>query len=242
MAPKRQTSKRRLRRGANLLTSVVLVLPLLVFYEVGVLFTARMNGADLITQWLLSIAGKDGFLLIQLGLVLAMVGLALYLKQKQQFDVQLFVPVLLESAIYALTMGTLIIFVMVDLLGIEPSLAAGGALARASVFERLVMAVGAGVHEELVFRLILMGGLLLLLERTFELRPWAAVTIAVVVSSLLFSAAHHIGPFGEPLRLAPLVYRSLAGVFFALLFRYRSFAIAVYTHALYDVYVMLLAP
>jgi hypothetical protein len=228
--------------SANLLTSLVLVLPLLVFYQVGVLFTDVMNGADLLTRSLLELLGLRGYMIAQGALLLTMVGLATYLKRQQRFEVRQLIPVLLESGIYALTMGTLILFVMGDILGINPSLAAdAGPLAKASVFARLVMAVGAGVHEELVFRLGLLTLLILLGERALGLRPWLALALAILASSVLFSAAHHVGPLGEPLRLAPFVYRTLAGAFFAMLFRYRSFAIAVYTHALYDIYVMIIA-
>lgn len=224
----------------NLLTSLVLILPLLVFYELGVLFADAMNGADLITKGLIRLAGVNGFVAIQLGLVAVMALLAFYLRRKQEFDLRQFLPVLLESGIYALTMGTFIIFVMRDVLGIDPQLAAGGPVARASFFDRLVMSVGAGVHEELVFRLLMMGGLLLLLEKGFKTKRWIAIAIAIAVSSLLFSAAHHIGPLGEPLRVGVFVYRAIAGVIFAFLYQYRSFAIAVYSHALYDIYVLLL--
>jgi hypothetical protein len=230
--------RRRLAARGNLLSGVILVLPLLVFYELGVLFTDVMNGADFITQSLLKLVGTKGFVAVQVALVAFMVGLALILRRKQQFDPRIFVPVLLESAIYALTMGTLIIFVMVDLLHINPQLAAGGA--KGGVFDRLVLSVGAGVHEELVFRLILLGGIAAAGERVLKLRRWVAIVIAFAVSSFLFSAAHHIGPLGERLQLGVFVYRVIAGVFFGALFQFRSFAIAVYTHALYDIYVLVL--
>jgi hypothetical protein len=240
--PSPRRTKRRRFEATNLATSIVLVLPLLVFYEIGVLFTDVMNGADLLTRTLLRLFGLQGFMIVQGALLLCMIGMVLYLKRKQQFELGQVIPVLIESTIYALTMGTLILFVMVDLLRIDPALSASAApLAESGAFERLVMAIGAGVHEEFVFRLLLMGGLLLFGSRVLKLRPWICLLSAVLISSLLFSAAHHVGPLGEPLRLAPFVYRTFAGIFFALLYRYRSFAIAVYTHALYDVYVMIIA-
>ncbi len=100
----------------NLLTGLVLVFPLLLFYEIGVLFSDVMNGADFVTQSLISLVGVRGFIWVQIGLLVIYLALALYLKKHQKFNVRLFIPVLLESGIYAVTMGTLIIFVMVDLL------------------------------------------------------------------------------------------------------------------------------
>lgn len=58
---------KRSNHNTNLLTSVVLVLPLLLFYELGVLFTDTMNGADLLTRTLISWFGFRGFLWCQGG-------------------------------------------------------------------------------------------------------------------------------------------------------------------------------
>jgi len=62
------------------------------------------------------------------------------------------------------------------------------------------------------------------------------------VSSFLFSAAHHIPPYGDPLAVGVFTFRFLAGVFFGLLFWFRGFAVAAYPHALYDIYVLILRP
>ncbi len=222
----------------NLLTSLLLVFPLLVFYEIGVRFTDKLNGADFITITLLKLVGSDGYFYVQAALVVAYLGLVLYVRRRHEFNIRHFIPVVLESGVYALTMGTLIIFVMVDLLKIDPRLGALGS--GAGIFERLVMSVGAGVHEEIVFRLLLLNGLALLGDKVLGLRHWVAVMLAFVLSSLLFSAAHHVGPLGEELRVGVFVFRALAGLVFASLFQFRGFAIAVYTHSLYDVYVLML--
>ena len=225
----------------NLLTSLLLVFPLLVFYEIGVRFTDKLNGADFITITLLKLVGSDGYFYVQAALVVAYLGLVLYVRRRHEFIIRHFIPVVLESGVYALTMGTLIIFVMVDLLGIDPRLAAGtDPLLGRGVFDRLVMAVGAGVHEELVFRLLLLNALIFFNQKVLDLRPWLAIALAFVVSSLLFAGAHHIGPLGESLRLGVFTYRAMAGLFFAALYQFRSFSIAVYTHAIYDAYVFLL--
>jgi membrane protease YdiL (CAAX protease family) len=99
-----------------------------------------------------------------------------------------------------------------------------------------VISAGAGFHEELIFRVIVMGGLAWLL--TGLTGPGRAWIVALVLSSLVFSLAHHVGPVGEPFTFAAFVYRTLAGVFFALVYHVRGFAVAAWTHALYDVYVL----
>ena len=64
--------------------------------------------------------------------------------------------------------------------------------------------------------------------------------MAFAVSSVAFSAVHHIPPYGDPLRLDIFTFRVLAGLFFGALFWLRGLAVAVYTHAFYDVYVLLI--
>ena len=222
----------------NLLTSLLLVFPLLLFYEIGVRFTDKLNGADFITITLLRLVGSDGYFYVQAALVVAYLGLVLYMRRQHEFNIRHFIPVVLESGVYALTMGTLIIFVMVDLLKIDPRLGAAGA--GMGILERLIMSVGAGVHEEIVFRLLLLNGLVLLGDKVIGLRRWVAVLLAFVISSALFSGAHHVGPLGEEFRMGVFIFRALAGLVFASLFQFRGFAIAVYTHSLYDVYVLML--
>jgi len=62
-----------------------------------------------------------------------------------------------------------------------------------------------------------------------------------LVSSAVFSAAHHIGAAGDPFTIGVFVYRSLAGLIFAGIYWFRSLGHAVYAHAMYDVYVMVLS-
>jgi CAAX prenyl protease-like protein len=226
----------------NLLTSLVLVFPLFLIYQVGVLFTLPvLNGADFLTVFLFHNLGLSAgaYLAYTFAVTVAFaVGVAL-LRRRQKFDPRLIVPVFVESAIYALTMGSLIVFVMTRVLHVSPRLA-GGVIASQGLGTRFVMSLGAGVWEEAIFRLGIMTGVALLLERVLGLGRWVAVTLALLASSFLFSAMHHIPPYGDPLQLGVFVFRVLAGCFFGLIYWFRGFAIAVYTHALYDVYVLLL--
>jgi hypothetical protein len=225
----------------NLLTSLVLVFPLFLIYQVGVLFTLPvLNGADFLTVFLFRNVGLStrAYLGYTIGVAAAFAIAVALLRRKQRFDPKLILPVFVESAIYALTMGSLIVFVMTKVLHVSPQLA-GGMIASQGLGTRFVMSLGAGVWEETIFRLGIMSGVALLLERVLGLGRWVAVIVALLVSAGLFSAMHHIPPYGDPLHLGVFTFRVLAGVFFGLIFWFRGFAIAVYTHALYDIYVLL---
>jgi len=223
----------------NLLTSLILVFPLFLIYQLGVLFTLPMlNGADFVTTFLftslgLTLKGYLLFLAVVVSLFAIVVGL---LKRKQQFNGRVFLPVLLESIIYALTMGSLIVLVMTKVLGFPPTLAA--ALERQGFVGRTVMSLGAGVYEETVFRLGLLGGSIAVFEKLLGMSRWAAVLGAFVLSSAVFSFVHYLPPLGDAFSFGSFTFRLLAGVVFGLLFKLRGFAVAVYTHAFYDIFVL----
>lgn len=105
-----------------------------------------------------------------------------------------------------------------------------------AVVGQIITYVGAGIYEELLFRLLLYSGMLILL-RWLRVSLLFAVIFAAATSSALFSAAHHIGPYGENFDNYIFLFRMLAGLYFALLYQLRGFGIAVGAHACYDVVV-----
>ena len=225
----------------NLFTNLILIFPLMMIYQLGVLVTYPMlNGADFVSALLF---GQLGFDRLQYFAFVAVVSVAFLvgifaLRRHQHFQPRVILPILLESSVYALTMGSLIVLVMTKVLGISPELTAG--LQQQGILSRFVMSLGAGVYEELVFRLGLMGGIFALCQKVFGWGRWASVAVALAISSIAFSAVHHIPPYGDPIRIDIFTFRVLAGLFFGALYWLRGLAVAVYTHALYDVYVLLI--
>ncbi len=106
--------------------------------------------------------------------------------------------------------------------------------------ERLAMGVGAGIYEELVFRLVLLSLLVMIGVDLFRLDRTAVTVGAVVLSALAF-AAHHHPPIGhEPFRWMPFLFRSIAGVYLAVVFWFRGYGPAAGCHAAYNVALTLL--
>jgi len=105
---------------------------------------------------------------------------------------------------------------------------------------QLVLSLGAGIYEELLFRVLLVSGLLALGMRLGWKRP-AAVSVAVVLAALIFSAFHYVGPLGDTFTLASFTFRAVAGLILSGLYVARGFGIAAWSHALYDVGLTLLA-
>jgi membrane protease YdiL (CAAX protease family) len=237
-------------RRSDPLTSALLVFPLFLIYQAGVLVLPGVhNGADLVTSELLTLLHGRAtlYLLLNVGLSIGFCGAVLFLRRSNTFDPGVFLPTVLESAIYALTMGSLIVFVMQDVLHVDPSLVvqAGHPALRTAgqpspgPLSAFVLSLGAGVHEELVFRVILLGATAWFCQRVVGLSRLLSLALAFLVSAVLFSLAHHVIG-GEPFRVGAFVYRILCGLFFATLYETRGLAVAVYTHALYDMYVLIL--
>jgi hypothetical protein len=211
----------------DLAASLVLIVPLLLVYQIGVLFAGSVNGADVVTRLLFAALGRPAYLALH---ALIAAGFLLWIRRGRRWAtlrLDIVAPVVLEAALYALALGAVISAVLDRVLGLG--------LTGASVID----AFGAGVHEELVFRLALFGGLVALAAGAPSLagRPRLAVACALAASSVAFAAAHHIGPYGEPWTAHALAFRVLAGAAFALIFWFRSLAHAVYAHAIYDLFV-----
>ena len=219
-------------------TSLLFVFPLFCLYELGLLWVPKQNGVDFISGTLFASVGQDleYYLLAQGILILLSVAMLMYWRRVRGFELEEFFPTMAEASIYALTMGTLISFVMGDVLGLV-------ALSRAplskEVFSIGMLSLGAGLYEELVFRLLLFSATLWCLAQ-FGANRMTSLIIALVVSSLAFALAHHVGSFSEVFKFETFLFRSLAGLCFALIFHLRSFAHVVYTHFFYDLYVMLI--
>jgi membrane protease YdiL (CAAX protease family) len=110
-----------------------------------------------------------------------------------------------------------------------------------SLMANIVTGIGAGIYEELIFRLILICLLMILFQDLLRLKHRHSIILAVLISAALFSAHHHIifldGRFGQsaPFNWLEFGFRTLAGVYFAALFAVRGFAVTAGTHAFYDI-------
>jgi membrane protease YdiL (CAAX protease family) len=110
--------------------------------------------------------------------------------------------------------------------------------------DSLALALGAGIYEELVFRVAVFF-VVLHAVRMVSL-PWrgrrrsgearaGSTLVAVLITSLLFALAHHLG--GEPFSLGAVAFRTLAALYLTTLYAFRGLGVAVTAHAAYDVWV-----
>jgi hypothetical protein len=252
--------------------SLLLALPLLLAYELLLLLVNRLrpgdravaNMAELALRRVLAGIGAGGAAV----LVVALIAVALLLigrERRLQPTLPLwplrswvFAAMLLESAAWALVLGRGVGWLTARLTLAPPSgphsvLALGAqSLSRGEGF---VLSLGAGLFEELLFRVILVSGAsaaLLALQRVAVVGdflsqlglagPTRTTLFVSVLSALSFSIMHYVGGYGDRFQLASFTFRFLAGLAFTAVYLWRGFGIVAWSHALYDLGVYLLSP
>ncbi|MEX2317063.1 MAG: CPBP family intramembrane glutamic endopeptidase [Pirellulales bacterium] len=238
------------RQSRRPLASLAFVVPLLLSYEGGVLVLgpqAVRNGADVWLRQILDTLGFTQYFLLPaltVGLLLAWHHLA---RDRWQLSAVVLYAMFAECAVLGLLLLCVArvegLVAQIAIWDVGEARAVGLAVpwamaGRGAFLGRMLGFVGAGVYEEALFRLMLFPPIAMFAKR-LGARPAWRVAGAVVLTSLVFSAAHYVGPQGEAFEAFTFCFRFTAGAFFAVLFVYRGFGIAAGTHALYDIFVSL---
>ena len=228
--------------------SLLFALPLLVAYQILAVLQpsgphgSLRSGADVILEGpFIALAGSRGPLLFLV--VLTGVGIWLVARDLRRrggrLDPKLFAAMLAESALLAVVAGIVVSAATIRLLGRPAPLAlAASQIEQFGRSTRLMLALGAGLYEELLFRVLLVGALAWFGRRVLGWQEVPAGVFAVLMGAAIFSAFHYVGPYGDHWALYSFVYRLLAGVFFSALYLTRGFGVTAWTHALYDVFVL----
>lgn len=221
--------------------SFLFSLPLLVIYEL-LIYWFRPS-SDVIIRisadvWIKSLFSWLGYDVMSITLLLVAVGgIFVYFWDRRKdlsFSGVNFLLMLFESLLYALALFILLDLIVGNLF--QLALQQADSL---SVLQAFAFSLGAGLYEELFFRLFLVTALFYLAKLIFD-KSWAAYLVAAVISALLFSAAHYTGSMGDLFTLPSFFYRFVAGLLLNVIFVMRGFGIAAWTHALFDLIVLLM--
>jgi membrane protease YdiL (CAAX protease family) len=221
-------------------------LPLFALYESLILFvntdpSSQIRvGADLWVKQLMAVFGGTG--LFALGIPVLLIGIWVFVRERKQrppIRADWFGWLIGESTVYAVVVALLVSTVVGLIFAISPGISPLMAQVTNSLSTSmmLVLSIGAGLYEELIFRVVLVGGLFWLLNKTMA-KSWMAYALAAILGALLFSAVHYIGALGDPFTLASFTFRFLFGLALNAIFLARGFGVAAWTHAIYDVLVV----
>jgi membrane protease YdiL (CAAX protease family) len=103
--------------------------------------------------------------------------------------------------------------------------------------------MGAGFYEELAFRVVLFGFGARMLAVAFGRhaargRAVALTLVWAVACAVVFSGMHYAGALGDAFEVRSFLARIILGLALTAIYASRGFAVAVWTHALYDSWVL----
>jgi len=231
---------------------LALTLPVFLVYQLGVVFLNVRNATDPVTAQLMTFSHGDRLLYLGLTLSIGVLLCAVFavLGRGQVLHGRKIVQIAVEGAAYAIAMSAVTSWIVGKLFAGPPE----GAVASSGPFAGLVMSLGAGFYEELAFRAVLFGLGAKLLVSLFAKQKVGLVTSAPklslralgimaawgLVCAAAFSGMHYVGALADAFELRSFVARAVLGLALTLVYGTRGFAAAVWTHALYDVWVLVL--
>ena len=230
---------------------VIAVLPLLIFYEIGLwqgTLKETLNGADAIFRLLLRLlthlAGIrwSNWVLAGAAGVLA-VGFLWHLKRSRvRIRLWYIAGMFLEAAIAGIVLAVLVYFILgrqlPEFFTFQPNPGVTRQLARqglASPWSRVAAAIGAGVFEELLFRVLLLAGFYYLWAKNRGPLgdDQAAAVRAVLLSSVVFTLLH-LGSVS----VGGLLSVFATSILLSWLYLARGYGVAALAHTAYDLYLM----
>ncbi|MEW4490498.1 CPBP family glutamic-type intramembrane protease [Thalassoglobus sp. JC818] len=232
--------------------STLFILPMLLVYEMGVVFhsslAAHRNGADL---WIRQVGNEVGWgapFLVPILAPLCLLSWQLIAHRSWSCKLETILGMLAESLIFAM-----VLIFLGQLLALSfPMDISGEPEEAVTATTQLIAFLGAGLYEEMIFRMMLIPVVFIGLRLCRVPRLFSLI-LAIVASSWMFATAHYVGPLSmfspqvllnttqtivdNPDFWFSYVFRLIAGGLFGVVFCLRGFGIAVGSHVLYDVFV-----
>jgi membrane protease YdiL (CAAX protease family) len=219
--------------------AAALIAPFFLIYHVGIFFlqTTYVNGADALIIRLLRPLSVNAMFASALVLLCCFLYWQIRSKGSWTVDVPKLLALYLESLLLAI-----LLLLSFSWLAAHFPLAASNRESGLGRLSMLALYCGAGIYEELVFRGMLLGGMLLIFRKIFGWKGAAAAVTATLLAAVAFSLFHYMGPSGDRFALNSFLQRAFAGVYFSAIFVTRGFGVAAASHALYDILVGLILP
>jgi predicted Abi (CAAX) family protease len=223
------------RKSSSPLYSFIITLPIFLIYELGIFwmrnieFNYIQNGADVLIEQIILKLGFD--VIYVSSIIFLFILLIIIYYQKRHFNSlsisRSYLGVMfLESIVYA----SILFFLMGNLYLMDVS--------TNDIYCNMILSLGAGIYEELIFRVLLIYISYQSIKFLFRLGKFSANFYAVILSAILFSLFHFIG--AESFNQEAFAVRFIAGIFLASLYVQRGFGITAITHSFYDIFVIFL--
>ena len=217
--------------------SFIFTIPLFIIYEIGLFLSTSddlsymRNGADALMRQILSAFGMNGFYWI--GGLFFIGFLIIYFVQKYSWDEfevygSYLILMMAESLFWSF-----FLFLIMSNLHLLLMISSGSIM-----IQQVILAVGAGIYEEILFRVILIYVITKLLGIIFQWETYIRISVAMIVAAGIFSSFHFIGDYGDYFSFNIFMIRFFAGIILGILYFARGFGITAWTHSLYDLIVL----
>ena len=218
--------------------SFLFTIPLFFIYEVGILFLSKddilvvRNGADFLMRSILESFGIFG--LYGLGAIFLIGFIITYIyffndKSNKSIRADYLFIMIFESVCWALILYFLLSKFMLVLMNPIGK----------TITQQVTLAVGAGIYEEFLFRVMLISGLTGIIGFVFLWREKIRKAAALIIAAGIFSAFHFMGDYGDFFSMELFLLRFFAGIVLGVLYIARGFGITAYAHSIYDLIVLI---
>ena len=227
-----------LHDSRSALYSFIFTLPLFFIYETGILFLSNddiviiRNGADFLLRNILESFGIFG--LYSLGVVFFIgfsVSYLIYFRSEDNKNIkaEYLFAMMVESIFWSAILYFLLSKFMLVLMNPIGK----------TIIQQVILAIGAGIYEEFLFRVILISGLSFVIGFIFLWNDILVKVSALIVSAGIFSAFHFFGDYGDFFSIELFLIRFVAGLILGLLYYFRGFGITATSHSIYDLIVLI---
>jgi hypothetical protein len=223
-----------LKQSERPLAALIFIIPLILIHEIG----WRYAGANVLAFSLLhrffAFFGATGLCVPALAIVVILLSWHVARGDRWTINVDTLLGMFAECIL--LTLPLLALAAALARWEVHPLLMAG----TSPSLNKIVVAMGAGIYEELVFRLIGLTLLNVIFVDILRISSWRANLLMVLISGVSFSLYHYLG--AESFAWKTCLFRSIAGIYFSSIFLCRGFGITAGSHAAYDVIIAALSP
>ena len=211
---------------ARPLDALVFLLPLIAFYQVAVWRTGdRVVAFDMLHRFLL-LFGEFGTWAPALAVIVILLAIQAASGERWTIKPARVLWMYVEAVLLAVPL--VLLYRVIRLAATHEEIQAF------PWFDEMALSIGAGIYEELVFRLVLVTVLVIIGVDLLRQPQLMVGVVAIVLTSLAFAASHHPPVGSDPWGFTHFVFRSLAGVYLALVFWFRGYGSAAGCHAAYN--------
>lgn len=231
MTKKVSPLKQYLKSSRSIHYSLILVLPVLAIYEAGVFFLfrdsffeMRNTGEVLIRSFFTRINLSNPYIIsgILLLVFMAVMIRGYRIEKKPGVHANFLVYMLIESMFWGSTLYiTLHLFAEIPLqmMTLEDKMA------------NMNLAIGAGIFEELIFRMVIITAIFIVLQQGVGVSENASKITSILLAAIIFAGFHL---FMETFSPNVFAQRVFGGLFLGVLYTFRGYGISAYAHIIYN--------